>query len=182
MAVDVWGLPVSTEAAVAFSRILKDGFVAGMVGAAGVAVWFLIVDTILAEPFFTPAMLGSAVFRGLRDPTVVEIAFPTVAGYTVIHLVTFLVVGTIAAALASMVEKFPSTLFLVVVMFAIFEFGFYLVVAVLARTLLGALAWWAVAAGNLLAAIGMGYFFWQVRPRIREALTRHPMGTVADDV
>jgi hypothetical protein len=163
-----------------FSRILKEGFTAGLIGAALVAVWFLIADTIAGQPFFTPAMLGSAVFWGVRDPAAVQMVFAAIIGYTMIHVMAFLLVGSIAAALASMVERFPSTLFLVVVLFAIFEFGFYLVVAVLARPLLGALAWWAVAAGNLIAAVGMGYYFWCARPQIRESLARHPLGETAD--
>ena len=47
-----------------FNRILREGFVGGCIGAAAVATWFLLVDTIGGRPFFTPAMLGSAVFFG----------------------------------------------------------------------------------------------------------------------
>ncbi|MFQ6046042.1 MAG: hypothetical protein ACE5PT_06750, partial [Gemmatimonadales bacterium] len=172
--------PFPAEARVDVPRIMREGFVAGLIGAGAVAVWFLIVDTIAGRPFFTPAMLGSAVFWGVRDPAAVEIAFPTVVGYTMIHVLAFLVGGAVDAAMASMVESFPSTLFLVVVFFAIFEFGFYLVVAVVARPLLGALAWWAVAAGNLIAAFGMGYFLWRLHPSIRESLALHPLGETMD--
>ena len=41
------------------TRILREGFIAGLIGAGAVALWFLIVDTIAGRPFFTPAMLGS---------------------------------------------------------------------------------------------------------------------------
>ena len=133
-------------------RILKEGLVGGLIGAAAVALWFLIVDLVAGRPFFTPAMLGSAVFWGARDPAQVQVTFAAVIGYTMIHLLAFCVVGTIAAGLASLAEGFPSTLFLAVVFFAIFEFGFYVLVAVVAQSLLGALAWWAVALGNLIAA------------------------------
>src|SRR2546427_1567554 len=44
-------------------------------------------------------------------------------GYTMIHVSAFLIVGTIAAVLAAEVEVAPPTLYLVVVFFAIFEFG-----------------------------------------------------------
>ena len=50
------------------NRILREGFIAGCIGAASVAVWFLIVDTINGQPLFTPAMLGSAVFWGAPSP------------------------------------------------------------------------------------------------------------------
>ena len=115
-----------------FARILREGFVAGLVGAAAVAVWFFLVDVIGGNPFYTPSMLGSAVFWGLRDPALVEVDFPTVIAYTMLHVVLFALIGMIAAALATVVEKFPSTLFLIVVLFAIFEVGFYIVVATMA--------------------------------------------------
>jgi hypothetical protein len=160
--------------------MLREGFVAGLIGAGGVAVWFLIVDLIAGTPFFTPAMLGDAVFWGERDPASVDVAVATVLGYTLIHLVLFAMAGMVAAGLAAMVDKFPTTLFLVVVFFAIFEVGFYLVVAVVAQPLLGALAWSNVAIGNLVAAAGMGYYLWSVHPHIREELALHPLGETVD--
>lgn len=164
-----------------FKKIIREGFIAGLIGAVAVATWFLIVDLVAGHPFFTPAMLGSAVFWGVRDPNTVEVALSTVLGYTMVHAVAFLVVGLIIAALATMVERFPPTLFLVIVFFAIFEFGFYLATALFARPLLGALAWWSVALGNLIAAGGMGSYFWRARPRIRESLATQPLGVTEDD-
>jgi len=161
-------------------RATQEGFIAGLIGAGGVALWFLIVDTINGRPFYTPALLGSAVFWGLRDPTQVQVVFSTVIGYSMIHVIAFWVVGSAAAALAALVDKVPATLFLVVMFFAIFEVGFYILVATVAQSLLGALAWTNVAIGNGLAAAGMGYYLWSVHPHIREALAAHPLGETED--
>ena len=163
-----------------FKRATREGFVAGFIGAGAVAVWFLIVDTINGRPFFTPALLGSALLWGLRDPTQVQIAFSTVIGYSMLHVIAFWVVGSIAAALAALVDRVPPTLFLVVVFFAAFEVGFYILVATVAQSLLGALAWTNAAIGNALAAVGMGYYLWRVHPHIREALAEHPLGESED--
>src|SRR6267378_4117626 len=160
------------------NRILREGFIAGCIGAAVVAAWFLIVDTINGQPFFTPNMLGGAVVGGTHDAVVIEPA--RVFGYTMIHVSAFVVVGVIAAALAAEVEYAPSTLFLVIVGFCFFEVGFYILVALLAKPLLGYLAWWSVAIGNGLAALGMGYFLWREHPRIGEELRRHPLGETED--
>jgi len=157
------------------NRILCEGFIAGCNGAGAVALWFLIVDLINGRAFFTPAMLGGAVFFG-DQPSQVVIEYSRVIGYTMIHVSAFVVVGCIAAALAAEVEVAPSTLFLVVVAFCFFEFGFYILVALLAKPLLGALAWWNVAIGNAIAAIGMGYYLWREHPKIGEELKRHPLG------
>jgi hypothetical protein len=170
-------------------RILREGFVAGLIGAAAVAVWFLIVDAVNGQPFFTPAMLGQATFWGETDPAAVralfqagdEQIFASVVSYTAVHGLAFVLVGIIAAALAYEVELFPSTLFIVVVFFAIFEFGFYVVVAILAQPLLGALAWWNVAIGNAIAAFGMGYYLWRMHPKIKEELLAHPLGEPLDE-
>ncbi len=161
-------------------RLFREGFIAGLIGAGCVALWFLVADTIEGHPFYTPAMLGSAVFWGLRDPGQVEVAFPAVIGYTMVHVVAFTLVGIVAAGFASLVERVPPTLFLVIVLFAAFEVGFYIILALLAQPLLGALAWVNVAISNGIAALGMGYYLYRLHPRIREALVRHPLGEAED--
>ena len=77
------------------NRILREGFIAGCIGAAVVAVWFLIVDAINGQPLFTPAMLGSAVFWGAHDMSAVVIEPARIFGYTMIHVSAFVVVGCI---------------------------------------------------------------------------------------
>ena len=158
------------------TRIMREGFIAGLIGAGLVALWFLIVDVIAGRPFFTPAMLGSAVFWGVRDPALVVVEYSRIIGYTMIHVSAFIIVGTIAALLAAEVEVAPPTLYLLVVFFAIFEFGFYVTVAILAQPLLGSLAWWNVAIGNAIAAFGMGFYLWRVHPKIAQTLRLHPLG------
>src|SRR3989441_9379892 len=135
------------------TRILREGFIAGCIGAATVAAWFLVVDTINGQPLFTPAMLGSAVFWWAHDMTSVVIEPARIFGYTMIHVSAFAVVGCIAAALAPEVEDAPSTLFLGGVGVCFFEGGFYILVALLAKPLLGYLAWWDGALGNGVAAL-----------------------------
>lgn len=162
------------------NRILREGFIAGCIGAAAVAVWFLVIDTINGQPLFTPSMLGSAVFWQQYDPAQAVIEPARIFGYTMIHVSAFVVVGVIAAALAAEVEYAPSTLFLVIVGFCFFEVGFYILVALLAKPMLGYLAWWNVAIGNGLAAMAMGYYLWREHPKIAEELRRHPIGETAD--
>lgn len=171
-------------------RIIREGFVAGLIGAAAVALWFLIVDTLNGRAFLTPAMLGSATFWGVTDlaevralfDTNAERVFAAVVGYTMVHVVAFILVGMVAAALAYEVELFPSTLFIVVVFFAIFEFGFYIVLAIFAQPLLRGLTWWSVAIGNAIAAFGMGYYLWQMHPKLRRELAQHPLGEPLDEL
>lgn len=163
-----------------FNQVLREGFWGGCIGAAAVAVWFLLVDTIDGRPFFTPAMLGSAMFFGIHDPTQVVIEFGRIIPYTMIHVSAFVVIGVLAAWLVMKTEEVPHAMFLVVVLACFFEFGFYIFLAILAPPLLGALAWWSVAAGNGIAAAGMGIYFWRMHPALAENLRRHPLGETAD--
>ena len=153
--------------------IIQEGFTAGLIGAGAVATWFLIVDVIAGRPFFTPAVLGSAVFFGLRDPATVSISFQSVAMYTAMHVLVFLFIGTVASAMIAEAEKSPHALWLLIEFFIVFEFGFNGVVALMFTPLLAALAWTNVAVGNLIAAICMGYYLWRARPVLRQSVRDH---------
>jgi hypothetical protein len=168
------------ERGMRLTRVLREGFWAGCVGAGSVAVWFFVVDLLNRRPFFTPAMLGSAVFWGATSPGMVVIEFSRVVGYTMIHVSAFVLLGTIAAALTAQAEDTPPVLYLIVVLACCFEVGFYVLVALLAQPLLGALAWWNVAIGNAIAACAMGYYLWRQHPAIALELKRHPLGATQD--
>jgi hypothetical protein len=161
-------------------RILFEGFVAGLIGAGAVAAWFLIVDLVSGRAFFTPAMLGQAIFEGLRDPALVSINYSSVIMYTALHVVAFLAVAMVAAALVAEAEEIPHLMWLLVVLFVVFEFGFYVMVALLLTPILQALAWVNVAIGNFIAAVGMGYFLWRAHPRLQAELRAHPLGSTGD--
>ena len=160
--------------------VVREGLVTGLIGAGGVAAWFLVIDTISGRPFFTPSVLGSAMFFGLRDPAAVTVELPAVAAYTLVHIVAFLAVGVIVAAMLAEVRKTPHVLWLLAEFFLVFEFGFYAVIAVVVAPVAGLLAWVNVAVGNLIAAGGMGYYLWRTNPVLRETLQRHLASGGAD--
>lgn len=149
--------------------VLKEGLILGLIGAGAVAAWFLLVDVIAGRPFFTPAVLGSFVFFGLRDPAAVTIGAQSVLAYTVLHLIAFLVVGVVVAAMLAEARKEPNVLWLFAEFFIVFEFGFYAAVALVFTPLLAELAWINIAVGNLLAAAGMGFYVWRSRATHRSS-------------
>ena len=58
----------SSQASRDVTRLYQEGLIAGLVGAATVAIWFLIIDTIQGRPLYTPAVLGAALFhRGAAE-------------------------------------------------------------------------------------------------------------------
>jgi len=80
------------------NRILYEGILVGLAGAAAVAIWFFVYDLALATPFRTPALLGAVLFEGLRDPAALTITPGIVLKYTVVHGLAFLVFGMAASA------------------------------------------------------------------------------------
>ena len=51
--------------------LFEDGILTGMIGAAVVAIWFLILDTARGQMFFTPSLLGSVIFLGQSPDQIV---------------------------------------------------------------------------------------------------------------
>src|SRR2546428_12726625 len=45
------------------TRLYQEGLIAGLIGAATVALWFLIIDSIQGRPLYTPTVLGAALFH-----------------------------------------------------------------------------------------------------------------------
>jgi hypothetical protein len=140
---------------------VREGLVAGAIGATGVAVWFLVLDMVAGQPLFTPSALG-AVLAGDFSSVSSEVHLPWVIGYTVFHFVAFLAAGLILSFVAHRAEQEPSILAVFLLLFVVFELGFYGLTAILAETRLpGALAWYRVAGGNLVAAVLMGSYLWK---------------------
>src|SRR5437867_3059955 len=90
---------MATAMAPAQRSVLREGIVAGLIGAAVVAVWFLFFDIARGRPFLTPGLLGAAVFQGVTNPTGLEITVANVVGYTLIHGLAFIAFGVVAVAL-----------------------------------------------------------------------------------
>ncbi len=151
---------MSTEA-----RIVREGIVAGLIGAATVAAWFLVFDLIQRAPLQTPAVLWDGLIRGAAPTGPVSPAFGPVLAYTVIHVLAFAAFGIVAAALVAGAEREPAMLLALLIFFAAFEVFFLALVTFLARPILGVIAWWAILIGNFLASVSMlGYFFLRHRP------------------
>jgi hypothetical protein len=136
-------------------RILREGAIAGAVGAAVVAVWFLVYDLAAGVPFRTPALLAAALFQGLREPEMLVITPGLVAAYTLLHGAAFVVFGWLAALLLQVADRQPAGWFLLFLLFCCFEVFFLGLVTVFGERMLEPLAPWAVLTGNWLATVAM---------------------------
>ena len=142
-----------------WTRVLREGVVAGVIGAAVVAVWFLVYDTVAGRPLYTPALLGAALLQGLRDPHALHVTTNVVLGYSVLHGAAFVAFGVLAAVLLAVTEREPLLVLAVFVLFTCFEVFFFGLVMALDEVLVESLGWWTIFVGNILATVAMlGYF------------------------
>src|SRR6185369_154743 len=153
--------------------VLREGIVAGLIGAAVVAIWFFVFDLLRGRPFLTPTLLGSFVFFGVNTPAGVEPAVGPILGYTILHGLAFVAFGVVAATMMAMSEREPSLFIAFRSLFAAFEVFFFGVLSIVGRAMQAALVWWAVLIGNLLASIAMLWFFF----RAHRALPRSLVGS-----
>ncbi len=161
--------PAVTSRSLEISRAYQEGIVAGVIGAATIAIWFFVIDSLSGRPFYTPSVLGTILFRHdavLDHPETLPISFEMVLFYTWVHGMVFCVFGGLAAKLIHLAEYNLNVGFGILLLFVIFEFGFVGATFIFAEPVLRALAWPAVLVGNLLAATGMATYFWRHHPNL----------------
>src|SRR5262245_40931811 len=152
---------------------LREGIVAGLIGAAVVALWFFVFDVLRGRPFLTPSLLGSLVFFGVNAPVATTPAVGPILGYTILHGLAFVAFGIVAATMLAMSDREPALFIAFVILFACFEVFFFGVLGVLGRGMQTVLVWWSVLVGNLLASIAMLWYFL----RAHRALPRTLVGS-----
>ena len=150
--------------------LYQEGMIAGVLGALAVAVWFLVLDSLSGRPFWTPTVLGTAIFRrgaGLDAAATLPPSFEMVLMFSWIHGMVFAGLGGLAARLLGYVDEHPSAGFGVLLLFVIFQFGFIAVATVFAEPVLRALSAWSILVANLLAAAAMTGFLWRRHPSLQ---------------
>ncbi|HZI30592.1 MAG TPA: hypothetical protein VFD64_20685 [Gemmatimonadaceae bacterium] len=157
---------------------IREGVIAGVLGATGVAAWFLIVDTIAGQPFFTPRVLGEAV-KSIVAPDSFASPAVVVALYTVFHYAVFIIAGIAIIALVHGSARHIGLLTGLAILFVVLEVGYYFFVLFLQQaTRLDNIAWYQVGAANLVAAALMGRYLWLKHPelthRLNESLSGRP--------
>jgi hypothetical protein len=135
-----------------WGAVLGEGVLAGIIGAAVVAVWFFAIDAIQGEMLRTPRLLGTAL---LRQPT----PMGAVLAYTAVHGAAFALFGIIGAFLIAGAERQPMLIFALVILFTAFEIFFFGLILIAASWVMDELAGWTVFVGNLLAAVAMLAFY-----------------------
>jgi len=147
---------------------VREGIVAGLLGAGTIVAWFLILDSLAGHPLHTPSILGSTlVHGGWSEEAGIDqqsVSIGLVVLYTLVHGAAFCVVGTIAERLFLAAERHPPFIFALVLLFFLFFAGFMTVTFLFAFPVLQELSVSAVVTGNLLAAAAMVSYLWRHHP------------------
>jgi hypothetical protein len=152
------------------AMVYLDGLIAGMIGAAIIAIWFLFLDAVIRLPFYTPIVLGEGLFlRGqdLASTEGVQVSLKLILMYTGVHGLVFMVLGVIAAYFLLLTRKKLNLGLWILLIFVVLEFGFVGTAFVFAEPVLHELAWPMVLIANLLAATGMASYLGLRHPELR---------------
>src|SRR5262249_5223189 len=149
--------------------LLLNGLIAGIIGAAIVATWFLFLDAVIDLPFYTPTVLEERLLGRAHDLALSEgeqVSLKLALMYTGVHGLVFIVVGVSAAYFLLLTRKKLILGLWILLIFVILEFGFVGTACVFAEPVLHELPWQTVLIGNFLAAAGMACYFRLRQPNL----------------
>jgi len=151
------------------SKTYEEGIIAGLIGAAVIAGWFLVLDALHGRPLYTPTVLGTALFgsaQGLGEAGREQPWFEMALMFTWVHVLVFAMLGGVAAHLLALAERDPNYGFGILLLFVFFEFGFMIVAMFFAEDVLVSVAWPSILLGNLFAAAAMAAYFRRHHPNL----------------
>jgi amino acid transporter len=150
---------------------IRDGIVVGLIGYATVAVFYSAFDVLAArDALHTVNMLGRAVFRGLRDPSILQ--FPlsrdpnAILAYNALHLFLALLIGLVVVSLVTLGDRSPERRRTVRVIIACGLVLTVLLVGVLTTPMRPVLPWWSIVAANALSTFFVATYLLSKRPAL----------------
>jgi len=146
-------------------KLSQEGIIAGTCGAVTITLWFLLIDMWAGHPlFYTPNMLGTALFKGgsgFMLSAHVELSLGMVGAFTAIHWLAFELIGVLASLLLAVAERNPNLGFGVLLCFVLATEGLVGGAMMFAEPVLHAFAWQSVLLGHLVAVAAMGGYLWR---------------------
>jgi hypothetical protein len=153
-----------------------EGTYVGAIGAATVAVWFLILDLIQGHPLRTPSVLGQVLLFGQSTPSLTTIHFGAVIAYTAVHFGAFLLFGIGLCRLIRWAARESVVRYALLQVFLVFEVLFYGLLMLVSEATRELFPFWTVLTANTLAALAMGAYLWRMHPEFRQIIRETPLG------
>ena len=160
-------------------RALWNSIYTGLIGYLAVAMFFVVLDPLLGRGlFYTPALLGSALFYGLADPAALTIRPGPVIAYNGAHLVVFLVLGLVVGELTYLSVRLRQQAWYLVSMLVILVLGhLYVALWVLTEPVRSALPVWVITVAGLVAVAAMVSALLVLYPQLRRELVERGAGS-----
>lgn len=141
--------------------IERDGLRAGLIAAVAVAIFYAGFDQLAARgPLYTVNLLGLALFRGARDPAILQLPIAidgkAILTYTVLHLALSVVIGLIVTRFLGVAMREPARAPMVWLLLVAGGVATTLAVGYLTAPLRLLLPWWSIVVANAMAVAVVG--------------------------
>jgi hypothetical protein len=143
------------------ARFRRHGMIAGLLGAAALAAWFLLVDALHGHPLATPTFLGEMLLSGGASDTSLAAVEPSLGFtlmFTAVHALAFVAIGVTVAEFLRRFDLVHSKALRLVLLLGALLTSFALFAVIFAAVGPDALSLRDAVIGNVLAAFAMaGY-------------------------
>jgi hypothetical protein len=128
----------------------------------------------------TVDLLGKAVFRGLRDPAILQLPvtpdMSAVLLFSAFHLAVSLAIGLLVSGLVEYAVRHPARSRVVAIVIICGFFVTVGVVGMLTEPFRALVPWWSIVLANALAVLWAGAFLVRRRPGVGKLLLHGPDG------
>lgn len=157
------------------SRTIREGFVVGLIAYAAVAAFYAFFDLLAARgSLYTLNLLGKAVFKGLRDPAVLQGPIQPdplgMAWYNALHFGLSLLIGFTVTRLVVQSERRPEHARLAGLTIITGFVVTILAVGLLTTPIRPLLPWWSIVVANALAVLLAGSYLIKKHPGVYRRL------------
>ena len=159
-----------------------DGLQVGVGGASLLALWFLLVDSWLREPLFTPSLVGNRLFGRGVDAHELTIDLGSVALVVVLHGLLFALFGIATAWFVGRHVERPRFPGLFLGVFVALEAGFVLGSELLIPGAASTIGHGFILVGNAVAAAGMAFYLRWLQPHPADPRKAFARGEAASRV
>ena len=155
---------------------VREGIATGLLGAVIVGVWYVLCDFLSGQPFETMNVLGRIFLQGDVNPGPRSVDAGAVAGFLVLHLTVFVLIGlalTKVTHLAANNLSLRMGVWLGLVVAFLFLTGLVFMLNVSTGN---RLPLWEVLGGGVLGVAAMGWHLWRRHPRLGRSFDQVPLG------
>jgi hypothetical protein len=143
----------------ATADLIFDSIYSGAIGGSVIALFFLVADTIFAQPLFTPSLIGTVLFTHAPPEAVTEVRLDMVAYMSIVHFASFGALGVMISLLCrstGLTGRHP--LLVAGVLFAILTGAFMAAGLVAMPGILGVIGVPEILLANASTALTMAFF------------------------